>query len=167
MTYLKSLLLGMLLAPAVALAQDDGETMDDPDENGAEAMEEAVDDTAEDMEGDNGDADMGADAETFVTAPPADAVLFGELEGNAVTNRNDEEIGEIQDMLIGRDGRVHGVLVSAGGFLGLGEKNVAISWNELDVAAGEDEDEYEVRVEIDRDSLEDAPEFDEDGMAGD
>jgi sporulation protein YlmC with PRC-barrel domain len=58
-------------------------------------------------------------------------------EGTTVTNYykqnvydpSDSKIGEISDVLVGRDGHVTAFIVSAGGFLGLGEKDVAVPFS--------------------------------------
>jgi hypothetical protein len=42
-----------------------------------------------------------------------------------------DDIGEISDVVLGMDGKVDAVLVDVGGFLGMGEKTVAISMNAL------------------------------------
>jgi PRC-barrel domain len=38
---------------------------------------------------------------------------------------SDNKIGEIADVLVTKEGRVTAVIISVGGFLGVGEKNVA------------------------------------------
>jgi sporulation protein YlmC with PRC-barrel domain len=42
-----------------------------------------------------------------------------------------ERIGEINDLVIGQDGQVAAVIIGVGGFLGVGEKNVAIEYPQL------------------------------------
>ncbi len=44
-----------------------------------------------------------------------------------------QEIGEINNLLIGPDGRVHAAIVEFGGFLGIGEHKVALPWDRLNV----------------------------------
>ena len=43
--------------------------------------------------------------------------------------RPNSKIGEIRDVLVGRDGKVTAFIVSVGGFLGAGEKDVAVPFN--------------------------------------
>jgi PRC-barrel domain protein len=41
----------------------------------------------------------------------------------------DNKIGEIMDVLVDRDGKVTALVVGVGGFLGMGEKDVAVPFN--------------------------------------
>lgn len=51
--------------------------------------------------------------------------------GKSVYNENDEKIGDINDVVIASDGRSTYVLIGAGGFLGMGEKNVAVPFDRI------------------------------------
>ena len=62
-------------------------------------------------------------------------VSIGEMLGEPVVNENSDEVGEIQDVVI-KDNTYYAVL-SVGGFLGLGDKDVAIPLDDLKL--GEDE----------------------------
>ena len=53
------------------------------------------------------------------------------LDGVEVYNGKNEKIGEIDDVLIGRGGRVEAVVIGVGGFLGMGERNVAVPYDAL------------------------------------
>lgn len=48
------------------------------------------------------------------------------LRGTRVYGANNENIGEINDVLISRSGQVAAVIIGVGGFLGIGEKDVAV-----------------------------------------
>jgi hypothetical protein len=56
-----------------------------------------------------------------------------DLIGADVRNAQNEKIGDVEDVVFDRNGRVKGVVVGVGGFLGMGEKHVALAWNELQV----------------------------------
>lgn len=56
------------------------------------------------------------------------------LTGRDVINEQNEEIGEIDDFIIGRD-RVLFVILEVGGFLGLGEQLVALPATAVDMEA--------------------------------
>ncbi len=49
-------------------------------------------------------------------------------------------IGEVNDILIGPDGRVVHAIVDVGGFLGVGERPVAVSWQDLKIVRTNDGD---------------------------
>ena len=68
------------------------------------------------------------------------------------------DIGEINDVILGRDGRVDFVLVDIGGFLGIGEKPVAIDLTALRVMKAEGSDDLRVYVQMTQDQLETLPE---------
>ncbi len=53
------------------------------------------------------------------------------LIGAAVLNNANESIGDINDMLLSKTGNVASVVVGVGGFLGIGEKLVALPFDEL------------------------------------
>lgn len=44
---------------------------------------------------------------------------------------NSQSVGEINDLVIGADGQVKNAVVDVGGFLGMGERSVAIAWADL------------------------------------
>jgi hypothetical protein len=48
------------------------------------------------------------------------------LVGAPVVNDSDQKIGTIDDLIVGRDDRVPYAIVSVGGFLGVGDKLVAV-----------------------------------------
>ena len=56
------------------------------------------------------------------------------LIGTNVTNAANESVGEINDVLLGKDGKVAAVIIGVGGFLGMGEREVAISYSGLKFA---------------------------------
>jgi sporulation protein YlmC with PRC-barrel domain len=62
---------------------------------------------------------------TFYTAQSADT-RASKLIGLDVYNKNNENIGEVEDLIIDGNKNVKAVVVSVGGFLGIGDRNVAI-----------------------------------------
>jgi sporulation protein YlmC with PRC-barrel domain len=67
-----------------------------------------------------------------------------------------ERYGEINDLVIGQDGQVAAVIVGVGGFLGVGEKNVAVDYNDLQWTTAEDKTERLV-LETTKEALNSAP----------
>ena len=53
------------------------------------------------------------------------------LIGTNVTNAANESVGEINDVVLAKDGKVAAVIVGVGGFLGIGEREVALSYGSL------------------------------------
>jgi uncharacterized protein YaaQ len=77
------------------------------------------------------------------------------LIGTTMTNILDESIGQVEDVVIDSDGKVVAVLVSVGGFLGLGETTVAIGLPHL-VIARADLDVLQVKTSLTREAIEQA-----------
>ncbi|WP_239520774.1 PRC-barrel domain-containing protein [Pseudooceanicola aestuarii] len=80
-----------------------------------------------------------------------------------------EDIGEINDVIMDRDGNVQTVLVDIGGFLGIGERQVGITLSEIefksDASTGDDDNDFFLVVNASADQLENAPEFNMDERA--
>jgi hypothetical protein len=53
------------------------------------------------------------------------------LIGLNVYNNNNEKVGDIKELITSKDGQIDLVVIGVGGFLGLGEHNVAMKWNQV------------------------------------
>jgi putative membrane protein len=73
-----------------------------------------------------------------LASPGKNHIMASDLEGTTVRSATDENIGEIDDVVLDRDGRVVAVIVGVGGFLGLGEKAVAIPFSALEIVSSND-----------------------------
>lgn len=83
----------------------------------------------------------------------------GTLMDDPVKNLQGEDLGEIEEFMIDLDsGRIAYAVLSFGGFLGFGDKLFAIPWEALTV----DADEECFVLDVDKQTLEDAPGFDKD-----
>ena len=56
------------------------------------------------------------------------------LIGTKVRNANKESIGKIDDIYLDKDAKVTDVVISVGGFLGVGSKDVAVKWSDITVS---------------------------------
>lgn len=79
-----------------------------------------------------------------------------------------EDIGEVNDVILSRDGTVDAVLVDIGGFLGMGERQVAVDMSALRIVQDDatDADDWFLVLQADRGTLEGAPEYMMPGVAG-
>ncbi len=85
-------------------------------------------------------ADQQRAAEQFMSRKPAGALYADDVIGKTVKHRGSgDDVGEIQDLIIGEDGRIVGVVIKSGGFLGLGGQNVGLGWNHIEHAVEDDE----------------------------
>jgi hypothetical protein len=62
-------------------------------------------------------------------------VSIGEITGTEVRNLQDERLGDIDDVVV-IDGQVEHVVLSRGGFLGLGEDYIVVPWEQLSATPG-------------------------------
>lgn len=79
---------------------------------------------------------MSADRNTASTTSTGDFNAYGEISGNAfigtnVRNQNNETVGKVEDIYIDDRGAIKTVVVSVGGFLGMGTKDVAVRWSDI------------------------------------
>lgn len=61
-----------------------------------------------------------------------------ELEGVSVYGAEDDRLGEISNLVLTDDGKISEVIVDVGGFLGLGEKPVALPFEDLELRRSDD-----------------------------
>ncbi len=81
-----------------------------------------------------------------------------EAIGQSVFNQGNERIGEIDELLIDGSGRVLAAVVGVGGFLGVGERKVAVSFRSFTMTR---DDAGKPRLVVDLSSaiLKNAPEY--------
>ncbi|MCC6947667.1 MAG: PRC-barrel domain-containing protein [Bradyrhizobiaceae bacterium] len=99
-------------------------------------------------------------AEKFVSAQSTDEWMGSDVIGTRVRGGGDENIGTISDLLIDKDGNVKAVVIGVGGFLGIGQKNVAVSFDSLKLQRSS-EGTQEARLSMSKAELEGAPDFKE------
>ena len=87
------------------------------------------------------------------------------LLGVDVTNGQDT-IGKVSDLVVTDDGRVNAVVVGVGGFLGIGEKRVALAWDSIKLT--EQDGGRVILVSATREQLEGMPTYEtlEDAAGG-
>ena len=106
-------------------------------------------------------APKGAEAMTTV---PSDSVSLTDYYKQNVYDTSDNPVGEISDVLLDKDGRVTAVIVSVGGFLGLGAKYVSVPFNALRMTE-KDGKRYLV-MDTTKDTLMSAPGYQYDSTKG-
>jgi sporulation protein YlmC with PRC-barrel domain len=58
-------------------------------------------------------------------------VRASKLIGSSVYNDRDQKVGSVDDVILGKENRANVVIVSVGGFLGMGTKLVAVPYDQL------------------------------------
>lgn len=61
----------------------------------------------------------------------ADEMRASKLIGTKVANTANETVGDINEIILGKDGKIAAVVVGVGGFLGMGEREVAVDFNSI------------------------------------
>jgi sporulation protein YlmC with PRC-barrel domain len=93
------------------------------------------------------------------SGPGPELMGAGTLMGEDVANRNDEDLGDIKEIMLDmRTGQVAYAVLSFGGMLGVGEKLFAVPWQALQL----DTVNKRFVLDISKDRLESAPGFDPD-----
>jgi len=80
------------------------------------------------------------------------------LIGAAVVNDANESIGKISEVILGKDGKVAAVVIGVGGFLGIGEHEVAVKFESLRMSL-DSNNKTIVSLNATKDSLKAAPEW--------
>lgn len=79
--------------------------------------------------------------------------------GDEVANHQEENLGSISDIMLDtQSGEIRYAVLSAGGFLGIGDKLFAIPWEALQL----DTAEHRFLLDVDAERLKNAPGFDKD-----
>ena len=65
------------------------------------------------------------------TATAAGLWQGSKLIGLNVYNDQNEKVGSIKDLMFDKSGNIASVVIGVGGFLGMGERDVAVKWGEL------------------------------------
>lgn len=73
------------------------------------------------------------DSAKFVASQSTDQLVFSKFKGSDVVGPNDESIGGVNDLLFDKSGKILGVVVGVGGFLGIGQKNVAMDMSAFQI----------------------------------
>jgi len=83
------------------------------------------------------------------------------LIGVNIKNNANETIGEINELILDKDGKIAAVVVGVGGFLGMGQREVALDYKSLNIKydpnAMTDAGATAVTVDATKDSLKAAP----------
>jgi sporulation protein YlmC with PRC-barrel domain len=99
-----------------------------------------------------------APAEAKFSTVSKDEMFSSKLKGLNVYNSKDETIGEISDLAI-KNNELQALILSVGGFLGVGEHYVAVSPASLSIHYDKDKNAWRATMNTTKDALKAAPEF--------
>ena len=164
----------LLLTTAIALpmtfgaafAQEAEPTTDPAMEQTETApMETEGTDTMADPAMENADAEMEDADEAAAAASAAEKVEQQQAEnewrvdwitGTSVTSPDGNAIGDINDLIVDSEtGEMKAAIIGVGGFLGIGEKQIALPWTDLTINS----DAQEITTDLTEEEADAAPEY--------
>jgi sporulation protein YlmC with PRC-barrel domain len=104
---------------------------------------------------DSAAASSGSD---FVSVANKDE-LSSKLIGLDIYNSANQDVGQIKDIAMSQHGRAQAYIVSVGGFLGMGERYVAVNPSAITVTYSESDKKWHAAMDATADQLKAAPEF--------
>ncbi|ACM25634.1 conserved hypothetical protein [Rhizobium rhizogenes K84] len=100
-----------------------------------------------------------AQAGGYLTEQSADQISAKTYIGQSVYNGQNESIGSINDLVLLKQGGVVAAVVGVGGFLGMGQKNVAVPFDKITATQNVEDGSVKLTTTETADALKAAPEF--------
>ena len=94
----------------------------------------------------------------IMSSIPQNSVTVTHWYKQNVYDRSDNKIGEIMDVLVDREGKATALMIGVGGFLGMGEKDVAVPFNSVQVTT-KDNNKWYLVMNSNKDQLKNAKGF--------
>ncbi|WP_137135578.1 PRC-barrel domain-containing protein [Rhizobium sp. FKY42] len=94
----------------------------------------------------------------YITQQSETQISANDYIGKAIYNAENNSIGDVNDLILEENGGIVAAVVGVGGFLGIGEKDVAVPMSRLTMARDENNNARLTTTET-ADSLKAAPEF--------
>lgn len=83
---------------------------------------------------------MRSDTNTEANGQRGNRASAEALMGRTVVGSDGKELGSVEDVILdANSGEARQVVISSGGFLGIGEKNIAIDFSDAELLAGQDQ----------------------------
>jgi sporulation protein YlmC with PRC-barrel domain len=97
----------------------------------------------------------------FVNSQKSDQFLASKFKGTDVVGSDDQKIGDVSDILFDKSGKIEAYVVSVGGFLGIGAKDVALEPSAFTVVSGDKSknESDKLKVALSKDQLKQAANF--------
>jgi sporulation protein YlmC with PRC-barrel domain len=86
----------------------------------------------------------------------ADEMRASKLIGSKVVNTANETVGDINEIVLSKDGKVAAVVIGVGGFLGIGEREVAVAFSSI-LVSRDSKDNLVLTMNATKDGLKGAP----------
>jgi len=107
--------------------------------------------------------DMKTGEAKFVSSQKPDQWVATKFKGTDVVGTDDKKIGDVSDMLFDKAGKIEAYVISVGGFLGMGSKEVALEPTAFQVVPGDPNSATnrspKLKLSMTKDELKNAPNF--------
>jgi len=100
----------------------------------------------------------------LMTNVPGSALPISQFYNEDVYDAKDAKIGDVKDILVDKNGQIAAVILSVGGFLGIGEKDVAVPFNAIHVT--EKNGQRYLVMDTTKEALQSAPSYTYDRSKG-
>lgn len=101
-----------------------------------------------------------SDKAGFVQQQSQDEWRGSKLIGTSVYGPDNKSIGSIDDVIVAGNGQIKAAVIGVGGFLGVGQKNIAVPFDALHITRKQDSNTIEkITVSYSKDQLQNAPQF--------
>jgi sporulation protein YlmC with PRC-barrel domain len=94
----------------------------------------------------------------FITQQTDQEKLASKMMGKSIYNAANESVGKVSDLVMSENGQIDAVVIGVGGFLGIGEKSVAVPFSAITVANDKDGNP-KFTAQMSKDDLNKAPDF--------
>lgn len=94
-----------------------------------------------------------------VTTQSPDQFLASKFKGTDVVGSDDKKIGDVSDILFDKEGKIEAYVISVGGFLGVGAKDVALAPTAFEVIKGSNGSSDKLKLSMNKDELKQAQNF--------
>lgn len=95
----------------------------------------------------------------IVTEQKENEVLASTYIGQTVYNANDKSIGDISDLVFDKNGGIKAAVIGVGGFLGIGQKNVAVAFDRIKIQRKPGSADVKLVSDVTAEQLKKAPAF--------
>jgi sporulation protein YlmC with PRC-barrel domain len=95
----------------------------------------------------------------FVSSQKPDQWLASKFKGTDVLGSDNQKIGDVSDILFDKTGKIEAYVISVGGFLGVGAKEVALAPSSFDLVPGQNGAANKLKIAATKDELKNAQTF--------
>ena len=95
----------------------------------------------------------------MISSQSSNQWLVSKFEGSEVLGPDNQKIGSVTDILFDEAGKIDAYIVGVGGFLGLGEKEVALTPSSFQLVKSTDSDIVKLKTSMTKDQLKKASAF--------